>query len=82
MLYCLIVAVLFCIGNLLNSRQRKSAFFDVVKEERSRTLKVYLLLLYLLVRQALRKTKSGKAPGMDEIPAELLKQAATQQYKN
>ena len=25
------------------------------------------------VRQALRKTKSGKAPGMDEIPAELLK---------
>ena len=34
-----IVAVLFCIGNLLNSRQRKS-FFDVVKEERSRTIKV------------------------------------------
>ena len=39
MLCCLIVAVLFCIGNLLNSRQRKS-FFDVVKEGRSRTIKV------------------------------------------
>ena len=39
MLYCLIVAVLFCIGNLLNSRQRKS-FFGVVKEGRSRTIKV------------------------------------------
>ena len=37
MLYCLIVAVLFCIGNLLNRRQRKS-FFDVVKEGRSRTI--------------------------------------------
>ena len=38
-LYCLIVAVLFCIGNLLNSKQRKS-FFDVVKEEWCRTIKV------------------------------------------
>ena len=38
-LYNLIVAVLFCNGNLLHSRQRKS-FFDVVKEERSRTIKV------------------------------------------
>ena len=37
-LYCLIVAVLFCIENLLNSRQRKS-FFDVVKEGRNRTIK-------------------------------------------
>ena len=31
--------LVFCIGKLLNSWQRKS-FFDVVKEERSRTIKV------------------------------------------
>ena len=36
------VAVLFCIGNLLNSRQQKS-LFDVVKEERSRTITSLLL---------------------------------------
>ena len=32
------------IGNLLNSRQRKS-FFDVVKEERSLTIKVTSVVL-------------------------------------
>ena len=39
MSYCLILAVLFCIGNLLKSRQRKS-LFDVMKKGRSRKIKV------------------------------------------
>ena len=47
-LYCLIVAVLFCIGNLLSSRQRKS-FFDVVKERRMESNDKGLVFSYFVI---------------------------------
>ena len=47
-LYCLIVAVLFCIGNLLKSQTAKVLLqFDVAEEGRSQTIKVNSVIIRL-----------------------------------